>query len=167
MEKIHIGTVLKPQGIAGQIKISDYTDGPSALKNLTQVFIGEEEFKVLDLTVRDGAIFMMLKGIADRNGAELLRGKDVCALREQIVKKEGTYFIVDIIGCDLYLSSGKLLGKITDVKTSNVDIFTADTTEGVCYFPFIKKLNAVCDVENKRVTVDAKVFTEVVLYEGK
>ena len=77
----------------------------------------------MDLTVRDGAIFMMLKGIADRNGAELLRGKDVFALREQIVKKEGTYFIVDIIGCDLYLSSGKLLGKITDVKTSNVDIF--------------------------------------------
>ena len=54
MEKIHIGTVLKPQGIAGQIKISDYTDGPSALKNLTQVFIGEEEFKVLVMTLSAG-----------------------------------------------------------------------------------------------------------------
>lgn len=165
MDKIQIGTVLKPQGILGQIKISDYTDGKKSIENLTCVYLDEEEYKVLDISVRDGGIFLSLKGIADRNSAELLRGKTVYALRDEIVKDQDRFFIVDIIGCDLYLSSGKMLGKIVDVTQSNVDIFKAETTEGVCFFPFLKKLNPVVDIKNKKITVDAKIFTEVVLYQ--
>lgn len=167
MEKIHIGKVLKPQGIAGQVKIADYTDGLSSVKNLKTVFLDQTEYKVLDITAHDGALFLMLKGIADRNAAELLRGKEVYAFRDEIEKDDDRFFIVDIIGCQLYLSSGKHIGEIIDVKTSNVDVFIANTQEGVCYFPFLKKLNYVVDLESKKITVDSKAFTEVVFYEGK
>ncbi len=165
MDKILIGQVLKPQGISGQIKISDYTDGFDAVKNISEVFLGEDKYKVLAISSREGAIFLSLKGIADRNAAELLRGKDVYAYRDEIEKDKDNYFIVDIIGCKLYLSSGKEIGVILDVTTSNVDIFKVDTAEGIAYFPFLKKLNAVVDIVNKKITVDAARFTEVVLYE--
>lgn len=165
MDTIQIGTVLKPQGISGQLKISNLTDGKDALKNLSAVFIDGVEYKVLALSVSSTAIFLTLKGIADRNSAELLRGKDVYCDRSMLVIPEERFFIADVIGCDLYLSSGKLLGKITDVTTSNVDVFSVETNEGTCCFPFLKKLNAVIDIDNKKMTVDAKTFTEVCLYQ--
>lgn len=165
MEKIQIGTVLKPQGILGQLKISNFTDGADSVKDLTQVFIGEAVYKVLSISVSGAAIFLTLKGVADRNAAELLRGKEVFCDKAELNISDERYFIQDILGCDLYLSSGKLLGKIIDVTTTNVDIFTAETAEGICSFPFIKKLNADIDIENRKITVDAKTFTEVCLYQ--
>ncbi len=165
MEKIQIGTVLKPQGILGQLKISNFTDGADSVKDLTHVFIGETMYKVLSMSVGGTAIILTLKGVSDRNAAELLRGKDVFCDKTELNISKDRYFIQDILGCNLYLSSGKLLGKIIDVTTTNVDIFTARTDEGVCSFPFIKKLNADIDIENKKITVDAKTFTEVCLYQ--
>ncbi len=166
MERIQIGTVLKPQGISGQIKISDLTDGKDAVKNLTTVFIGECEYKVLAKTVGAGYVFLTLKGIADRNAAELLRGKEVYCNKSELIVSEGRLFIADVIGCDLYLSSGKKLGKIVDVTSGNTDLFKVETLEGFCYFPFLKKLNAVVNLAEKTITVDAKIFTEVCLYQS-
>lgn len=165
MDKIQIGVVLKPQGILGQIKISNLSDGEDAIKNVSTVYIGNTEYKVLQKSVSSNCIFLNLKGIADRNSAELLRGKEVVCKREEIFLPEDRFFITDVIGCDLYLTSGKLLGKITDVTTTNVDIFTVETDEGVCYFPFLKKLNAIVDIGNKKITVEAKAFTEVACYQ--
>lgn len=165
MEKIQIGTVLKPQGIMGQIKISDFTDGKNAIKYLDEVFIDNTSYKVLQKSTGPQCIFLTLKGVADRNTAELLRGKDVFCDKDKINVSSDRFFITDIIGCSLYLSSGKLLGEIVDVQVASTDIFTVKTQEGMCYFPFLKKLNAQMDLENKKITVDAKIFTEVCLYQ--
>lgn len=161
--KILIGVVLKPQGINGEIKISDLTDGLEAVKRVKRVYIDEVEYQVQKITARDDSLFLFLRGVFDRNTAELLRGKEVYCDKDQIVKADDAYFIQDVIGCKLILSSGKVLGEITNVYQSNVDIFEATTAEGVISFPFLKKLQPVVDVDEKTVTVDASVFTEVAL----
>lgn len=163
--KILIGTVLKPQGILGQLKISDYTDGFRAIQDLDEVEIEDKIYKILDKKSQNGAIYLTLKGVSDRNTAELFRGKDVYAQKDKLFKEQDRLYIADLIGCDLYLSSGKLIGKIVDITSSNTDIFKLETSEGICYFPFLKKLNPVFDQENKKMTVDAKIFTEVCLYQ--
>lgn len=73
--KILIGIVLRPQGINGEVKISDYTDGEKSLKNINKVYIGGNEYPLLNLSGRDNALFLRLGGIFDRNAAECLRGK--------------------------------------------------------------------------------------------
>lgn len=164
---ILIGKIVKPQGINGEVKLVDYTDGFSAVEDLDEVFIDGEAYKILSLSSRDGALFMCLRGVFDRNAAELLRGKEVYCDKDKIVKSKESFFIEDLIGCELYLSSGKRLGTITDITQAAVDVFTAETAEGEACFPFLKDLKAVVDLENKRITVDAKRFTEVVLYKDK
>lgn len=165
--KILIGIVLRPQGINGEVKISDYTDGEKSLKNINKVYIGGNEYPLLNLSGRDNALFLRLGGIFDRNAAECLRGKEVYCEKEEILKSDDSYFIEDIVGSDLYLSSGKMIGKIVDVFSSNVDIFTLETSEGEAYLPFLKDLNAKVELEEKRVTVDASRFTEVISYREK
>lgn len=109
MARLVIGEVLKPQGIRGEIKIKTYTDENTAVKNFRRVFIGGEEYKVLSFrTGESGFAFLGLRGVPDRNAAELLRGKEVEAERDDAPPlDEGTYYIVDLIGCEVSDESGK------------------------------------------------------------
>lgn len=166
MAKILIGVVLRPQGISGEIKLTDLTDGFNAVKDLTKVYIDDDEYKVMKISARDNCLYLYLRGVFDRNTAELLRGKNVYCDKSEIIKGDDDYFIEDVVGCSVVLSSGKVVGKIKNVYTSNVDIFEIETAEGDASFPFLKRLNPVVDIENKTVTVDAAAFTEVVCYKG-
>ena len=94
-----------------------------------------------------------------------MRRCEVYVDRSQIVLEEGRFFITDVIGSDLYLDSGKKIGVVTDIVSGNVDYYYLETYEGKAVFPLIPELNVIIDVENKKVTVNAKKFTEVVLYE--
>lgn len=165
MELLQIGTVLKPQGISGQLKLSDYTDGPASLSQIKTVYIDNAEYKVMSIKFTLGAIMLNLKGVADRNQAELFRGKDVFCDKKELITDPDSYFIADIVGCSLYLTSGKLIGKVVDVTKSNVDILKIDSAEGTVYIPFLKSLEPVVDLALKKLTVNAAKFTEVCLYE--
>ncbi|MBP5177676.1 MAG: 16S rRNA processing protein RimM [Clostridia bacterium] len=164
--KILIGVVLRPQGINGEIKITDLTDGIDAVKGVKKVYIDDTSYGVQKISARDNCLYLFLRGVFDRNTAELLRGKQVFADREEIAKGEDSYFIEDVIGCTLHLTSGKTIGRIKNVYSSNVDIFEVDTDEGDASFPFVKKLCPVVDIEGKTVTVDATAFSQVVCYKG-
>ena len=164
--KILIGVVLRPQGINGELKITDLTDGINAVKDITKVYIDDEEYRVQKISARDNCLYLFLRGIFDRNTAELMRGKQVFCDKAEINKDDDSYFIEDVVGCDLVLSSGKVVGKIKNVYSSNVDIFEIETSEGDASFPFLKKLEPKVDLGNRTVTVNASVFTEVVCYLG-
>ncbi len=163
--KILIGEVLRPQGIQGEIKLSNFSDGYEQVKNIKNVYIDDKKFSVMKISQRDNALFMFLGGIYDRDTAELYRGKNVYCDREELNISDNSFFIEDIIGCSLKLSSGKTIGTVKEVTSSSTDIFVLDTQEGEAYMPFVKELNAQINIENKEITVDAKKFTEVVLYK--
>ena len=74
MDRLEIGEVLKPQGIRGEVKIRTFTDENVPVSRLKRLFIGGEEYKVLSF--RDGEAgfaYLGLRGVPDRNAAELLR----------------------------------------------------------------------------------------------
>ncbi len=72
MDRLLIGEVLKPQGIRGELKIKTYTDEPEDVKKFGTVYIDDVAYKILSFRVGpDGAAYMGLRGIPDRNAAEL------------------------------------------------------------------------------------------------
>ncbi len=167
MNKIEIGAVAKPQGIKGELKIKLFADDFNSVKKITEVEINSALYKVESFKPfgAEEAI-LKLKGVDDRNFVETLRRCEVYADRSEISVPKGRYFISDVIGSKLYLDSGKEIGEIKDIINGNVDYYYVDTYEGKAVFPLIKELNAQIDIENKKVTVSAKKFTEVVLYEN-
>lgn len=174
MKQILIGEILKPQGIRGEVKMKNFTDGFFAVKNLKEITIEGVGYQVLKMR-EDKGVFMLLKGVADRNAAELLRGKSVYAAKNDVTREKGKYFISDVIGCDLYLSDGTKAGEIVDILSAKVDIYyiscggsaSGEKDVGVSrrLFPLIKELNPVFDIENNRVTVDKNVFMREVIDE--
>ena len=163
MEKmLTIGTILKPQGIRGELKVKPYTDYAEDFKGLKRIFLDGEEMKVLSVRIGAGAVFLGLKGVPDRNAAELLRGKDIVIPREDAPDPgEGRYYIADLLGSEFFTETGERLGVLKDIRQAATDIYTLDMNGKEVMFPAVKGVITSLDLENKKITVDKKRFDEV------
>ena len=161
-DKLIVGEVLKPQGIRGELKIKPFTDDAQVFRAFSRVFVGETEYKVLSVRTGGGAVFLGLKGVADRNAAELLRGQQITVLREDApVPEEGRYYIADLLGCRLVTQEGEVLGTLTDVRQAATDVYTMEMDGKEVLFPAAEGVVTAVDVEGGVITVDKKRFYEV------
>ena len=167
MEKtLTVATVLKPQGIRGEIKVKTLTDSAEDFCALEKVFIDGVEYKVLSARPAGDCAYVMLRGVADRNAAELLRAKDVIALREDLPElPDDTFYLVDVLGCKVVTEKGKTLGEVIEITPAKTDIFVISCGEKKITFPAADGVIDSIDVENKVVCVNKKRFDEVALYD--
>ncbi len=157
-----VGEILKPQGIRGELKVRPFTDSAEDFRAFKRVFLDETEYRVLSVRVGDGAVYLGLRGVPDRNAAELLRGKKIVVRREDAPEpEEGTYYIVDLLGSEIVTEEGKLLGELTEIRQAATDIYTLRAEGKEILFPAAKGVVLTVDIENKRITVDGKRFAEV------
>lgn len=164
--KIEIGKVLKAQGIKGEIKLACYVDDSSMLKTVKQVYIGTKTYAVSHIRCDGAFCYMLLDGIDDRNAAESLRNWTVYADKENVNLPKNRYFIDDLIGCRVVLSDGATVGEVSNVlQNGAADVFVCDGGRGEVSFPFLNDLVLSVNVESKLITVDAKRFGEVAVYE--
>ena len=161
-DKLNVGEVLKPQGIRGELKVKPFTDDAEAFHAFSRVFLGDTPSKVLSVRTGGGMVFLGLKGVADRNAAELLRGQQIYVPREDAPEPaEGRYYIADLLGCTLVAQDGEELGTLTDVRQAATDIYTVRMGEREVMFPAAEGVITAVDVAGGRLTVDKKRFYEV------
>ena len=151
----------------GEVKIQPLTDDVDRFFDLKQVYVDQNIYKVLNVRVGCGFVYANLSGVADRNAAELLRGKFLMVDRDNATKlEEGRYFIVDLIGCNVKTELGQEVGKVIDVTEAKTDYFTLTNGKGkTLRFPFLKDLVLSVDVKEKAITVSDKRLKEVCVYE--
>lgn len=166
MDRLLIGEVLKPQGIRGELKIKTFTDFPEDVKKFGTVYIDEKPYKILSFRVgTDGMAYIGLRGIPDRNAAELFRGKKLEGAREDAPElEEGRYYIVDIIGLSCETQEGEFLGTVKDIKNLASDVYTIEKDGKSILFPIVKNVIIDIDLINKKVVIDKKVFDEIAVY---
>lgn len=161
-QKITVAVVLKPQGIRGEIKVKVLCDDAEVLKSFKSVLIDNEEIPVMSVRAQGDVAYITLRGVADRNAAELLRGKNIEVLRESMPSlPEGRYYIADLTGCTVVTSSGEVLGEVTDVTPARTDIYTLKTPAGEISFAAAEGVIEEIDVPARKITVNKKRFKEV------
>lgn len=162
MDILTIATILKPQGIRGELKVKVYLDSADDLKNITQVYISDEKYTVLNVRAAGEYAYIALKGVADRNAAELLRGKEIEALREDCPPlPDGRYYIGDLEGCRVVTASGEEIGSVISVVPARTDIFNLSTPKGEVSFAAADGVILDVDLKNRIITVDKKRYKEV------
>ena len=163
MDRLVIGEVLKPQGIRGELKVKTYTDAPEDVKAFGTVYIEDKPYKILSFRVgNDGAAYMGLRGIPDRNAAELFRGKKLEGDRDDAPElEEGQYYTVDVIGLSCETEEGEVLGIVKDVKNLSSDVYTIEKAGKQILFPAVKGVVKKVDLENQKLIVDKKIFDEI------
>ncbi len=168
MEKfLKVGLITKPQGIKGEVRVTPLTDDMARFNTLKEVYIDGEKHKILRARVGGGFVIVAISGVADRNDAELLRGKFMFVDRENAVElAPDTYFIADIEGCSVLTENGDKIGEIIEITSAKTDIITVKTIDGrIMRFPFLKDLTLSVDVENKTFTVRKQRLAEISCYE--
>ena len=166
MERLIIAEVLKPQGIRGELKIKTFTDFPEDVKAFKTVYIDDTPYKILSFRVgNDGTAYIGLRGIPDRNAAELFRGKKLEGERADAPDlDEGQYYIVDIIGLSCETTDGEVLGTVTDISNLSSDIYTIEKAGKKILFPAVKGVVVKVDLDAKKLIVDKKIFDEIAVY---
>ena len=162
---IVVGKILKPQGIRGEIKILPLTDEIERFKSVKYLIVKGQALPVLSLRIMDNYVYAKLDGIVDRNEAELLRDEYVSVKRVDAVKlDEGRYFIVDLLGCEIW-SGGVKLGILDDVlQNTRTDVYVVKGDKNLM-FPVVDGLIISTDVVARRIEVSKDRLKEVVVYE--
>ena len=108
---------------------------------------------------------MGLRGVPDRNAAELLRGKKLEGDREDAPElEEGRYYIADILGLSVETESGEVLGTVKDVAPLSSEVYTIEREGKEILFPAVKGVVKQVDLKNGRIIVDKKRFDEVAVF---
>ncbi|MCD8205127.1 MAG: ribosome maturation factor RimM [Clostridia bacterium] len=163
-EFLLIATVLRPQGVRGEIKIKPLTDRPEDIRGFKRIYIDGKARDVLSVRVSGEFAYLTLSGVADRNAAELLRSKEIFVSRRDAPKPEdGRYYIADLIGCAV-LADGKEMGKVTDVIPAKTDVYVLDAGGRERVFAAADGVILDIDIPSKTITVDKKRFEECALY---
>ncbi len=166
MDKITIGTIAKPQGIRGEIKISPLTDDLLRFKELKSVYVQDTLYAVTGCRLA-GGVFLTLEGVDNRDKAELLRNKDIKVDRKDAVKlPKDRYFIVDIIGCKVMIDDQEI-GTIKDIlQYGSADIYVIKEKSGKeSMIPAIDRIIEGVDIEQKVVRLDREAYEDLALYE--
>ena len=161
VDKITIAQILKPQGIRGEIKVKCLLDTPLDIKKYKDIEIDENNYQILAARTD-----LHLTGVYDRDSAERLRGKYIKVTRENAPPlEEGVYYIVDILGSDLYTENGENIGKIIDIYTASTDVYVIEQDKKRFSFPKVDGLILNIDIVDKKVTVRADRLKEIMLVE--
>ena len=168
MEKLEVFEVVKPQGIKGELKARILADSILSVNKIKKIY-DESGKEYLVKNVKDafgGFAFILIEGVVTRNDAELLRGKIFSANKTDIKKEKSAYFISDLKGLNV-ISNGEELGEVLDVLQSNVDMFKVKLkNNSIAYFPFLKILNPIVDLQSKTIEVDGEKLKDVIYYES-
>lgn len=159
-----VATVVKPQGIRGEVKVLTMTDAPEDLQAFERVYIGGNCHKLLKVRPQGGnCAFITLSGIADRNAAELLRGQEIKVDRADApALPEDTFYIADVIGCKVVDDGGAVIGTVKDITPARTDIYEVLAPDGkIVSFPAVSGLITDVNLQTRTVTVVRSRFDEV------
>lgn len=155
-----LGRVRKPHGLKGEISITSYAESPLIFKKLKRVFLRinnlpPKEYQIFKFREHGKFVLLRLKDVLDRDQAEMLRGAEVLALREEVPKEDDEVFFEDIIGCSVFLPDMSYVGEVKDVKRYPQEIWEiVDKEENEILFPAIDQFVVKLDVENGEIIID-------------
>jgi len=159
-EYLEIGQIVNTNGLKGTLKVKPLTDDITRFEDLEIVYIQKAkelvEFKIQEVKYSKNMVLLKLEGIDNIEEAEKYRNLYLKINREDAVElEEDSYFIVDIIGCEVYTENQELLGKVIDVfSTGSNDVYTVKNSEGKeILLPAIEDVIKDVDITNKKIII--------------
>lgn len=159
-EMLEIGQIINTFGIKGFVKVIPFTDDIKRFDNLEKVYVKTKkeikEYEIEEVKYHKNMVLIKFKGINKLEEANLLREAYLKVNRkDSIPLEEDAYFIVDLIGLEVYTEEGVLLGRLEDIfNTGSNDIYVVKDELGKqVLLPAIAEVIKEISVENKKIIV--------------
>lgn len=157
---LEIGQIVNTFGIKGMVKVKPFTDNIERFNNLEKIYIknksGQTEYKIQEIKYHKNMVLIKFEGIENPEQADLLRNSYLIVDRETEEPLEpGRYYIVDMIGLDVFTDNNEYLGKLEDIyNTGSNDIYVVKNELGKqVLLPAIEDVIKNIDMDNKKVIV--------------
>ena len=161
MEYIEIGQIVNTNGLKGVVKVNPFTDDISKFEDLKYVYIQLKnelkKVKIVQVRYNKNQVLLKLEGIDSIEEAEKYRNFYLKTEKEsQEDLGEDTYYIVDLIGLDVYSDKNEYLGKIEDVfPTGSNDVYVVKDNLGKqILIPAIADVVKEVDLKNKKMIIN-------------
>ena len=162
MDLIAIGRISKPIGTRGEVKISPLTPDRQRFESMPAVWLGHDtanaELKrILKVRIDAKQVVLSFDGIGTVEEAEKLIDLYLFVPKEEAIKlQNGSYFVDDVIGCEVVTEELVNVGMITDLLSLPMnDIWIVKKGAKEVLIPAVKAIIRKVDVENKRITIHA------------
>ena len=158
---LEIGQIVNTFGIKGMVKVKPFTqDTKKRFDNLKKVYIQNKntikEYEIEEVKYHKEMVLIKFKGIENPEEANLLRNYYLVVDRDKEEPlEEGTYYIVDMIGLEVYTEEGEKLGILDDVFSyGSSDIYVVKNELGKqILLPAIEEVIKNIDMEKRKMTV--------------
>ncbi len=125
-KRLEIGQIVNTFGIKGEVKVIPFTDDINRFDDLKKVYVKSKKesklYKVESVRYHKNMVLLKLENINNPEDGQTLKNTFLEVDREYAIPlEEGTYFIVDLIGLDVYTDDGKLLGKVDDIYNAGAN----------------------------------------------
>ena len=159
-EFLEIGQIVNTFGIKGFVKVNPFTDNINRFDDLKKVYIKNKsqkyELEIEEVKYHKNMVLIKFKGIDKVEDAESLRNSYILVNRkDEKDLDEGTYYIVDLLGLDVYTDEDELLGKLEYIyNTGSNDIYVVKNELGKqILLPAIKDVIKEINIENRKIIV--------------
>lgn len=157
-----VGKIVNTHGVRGEVKVKRITDFEDRFAVGSMLYITLEDQNSLELEIdghRQHQQFDLLhfKGYDNINDVELFKGAYLKIKEEQLTPlAEGEYYYHEIIGCEMYTTSGEKIGEITSILSPGAnDVWVIERPNGKeALIPFIKDVVKDVNVGSKKVTIE-------------
>ena len=135
-EYLELGQIVNSYGIKGFLKVVPYTDDNTRFNDLETIYIEKsnklQEYVIEEVKYSKNLVLLKLKGIDTIEQAEKFRNCYLKINRKDAIElEEDTYFLVDLIGIEVFTESGENLGNIIDVFPSFNNIYRKDLAKKI------------------------------------
>jgi len=127
-----IGTIVKTQGLRGEVRVFPTTDEPSRFELLksVQLFWDKKSaensvYNIEKVRFHKNAVIIKFNGVDDCNAAEQLVGANIKILRKNALPlEEDEYYQADLLDLPVFTETGENLGTITKIlQTGANDVY--------------------------------------------
>ncbi len=160
MQELEIGQIVNTFGIKGMVKVVPFTDNIKRFDDLEKVYIqsknSKKEYQIEQVKYHKNMVLIKFRGIDKVEDAENLRNAFLKIDRKDAVPlKKDTYYIVDLIGLQVYTDENNLIGILEDIyNTGSNDIYVVKDEKGKqILLPAISDVIKQIDIENKKIIV--------------
>ncbi len=160
--------ILRPQGRRGEVAAEILTDFPERLTRLSAAYLWDGKGEPRRALVREcwlshsrgGQAIFHFEGSNSISEAEKLVGLEVqIPISERMPLAGGSYYVTDLIGCEVRDASGRAIGRVRDIQFTGEDtpgtpLLVIDSTAGELLVPLAQEICVRIDVNVRRIEVN-------------
>jgi len=167
-DRVTVARVLRPHGRRGEVAAEILTDFPERLTRLKSAELWNEKTAAAKQVAirkcwlshsRGGQAIFLFENSDSISDAEKLIGLEVqIPLAERIPLPNASYYVTDLIGCEVCEKNGATVGLVRDVQftgegAAKNPILVVDSARGELLIPLAQEICRSVNIEARRIEV--------------